>query len=62
MGTNISGTLHEDQSSTNIIDSDMYGNNAKEKFLFCSHGYIHILVILPVYGYMENKVMNEWIN
>jgi hypothetical protein len=29
MGTNISGTLHEDKSSTNIIDSDMYGNNAE---------------------------------
>jgi hypothetical protein len=58
MGTNILGTLHEDKSSTNI-DSDMYGNNEKEKSLFCSNGYIHILGILPVYGYMENKVMNE---
>jgi hypothetical protein len=37
----------------------MYGNNAKEKSLFRSHGYIHILGILPVYGYMENKVLNE---
>jgi hypothetical protein len=49
MGTNISGTLHEDQSNTNI------GNNAKDKSLLCSHGYFHILGILPAYGYTENK-------
>jgi len=37
-----------------IFNFDRYDYNNYDNF--------HILDILPLYGYMENKAMNEWMN
>jgi len=58
MGTNISGTLHEDQSSTNI-DSDMYGNNAKRNPYSVPMAVATSLVFYLYMDIWKIKMMNE---
>ena len=33
-----------------------------DRYFYNNYDYFHILGILPVYGYIENRVLNEWMN